>query len=224
LLYVYVRGTVPARCRVPPIISSSLSILKENHPIRCNFGACTSQTHPRHGAGCHPKHQVPNQIRIRGCSQGGVPVRVCASARTQARLIDPKITIYPHAKIPTQRGSVYGHNMYIYIYILLKALRAVRRALLQVMIAPLFFGSLVSRTPDHFGTHFDHFWHPVGVTLAPVGPLLEHFGCTFRVTKQTGAPQVPQGAPPPFRRQRFGVMFEVIFHTFSDFWCKKTRP
>ena len=39
----------------------------------------------------------------------------------------------------------------------------------------------------HFGTTF-------GINFVPLGSLLEDFGCTFRVKKQTGAPKDPRDA------------------------------
>jgi hypothetical protein len=54
-----------------------------------------------------------------------------------------------------------------------------------------------------------------------LGSLLEPFGCTFRVKKQTGAPKVPQEAPPPKFPHPFGPLWEVIFHIFIYFVVQK---
>ena len=70
---------------------------------------------------------------------------------------------------------------------------------------------------EDFGRHFWYFgttFITFGINLGTLGSLLEHFGCTFRIKKQIGAPKVPKGAPPPFRGHPFGYLFEAIFLFF----------
>ena len=54
-----------------------------------------------------------------------------------------------------------------------------------------------------------------------MGALLEHFGCTFRVKTQTGAPKVPQEAPPQKFPNPFGHLGAIIFIHFRVFYVKK---
>ena len=88
----------------------------------------------------------------------------------------------------------------------------------RLPLRPPFWGPICN-----LGVTFGALGTTFGINFATLGSLLEHFGCTFRVKKQTGAPKVPQEAPPRKSPHPFGHLWEVSFCTFRCFLITADR-